>query len=233
MRIFQRILKPLESEVLLSRDVQQGIVRTGKGLDIINVCPYIPRKNLCWWIFWKLWNDWTLKVCPDISRQNLVLLNTGLFGRPAPVLCTSWATSGSRDVRPWRRKLRQKFHNLNNFSRGMNIVIVISLCPSLPGSPNSSLLVQPSTSEDEIFLAKGLKMNNFDKLFGKRFVYKECVNVVAAATNHPCLQTSLELDRCWRERVVNATFGLHGGAFLLCEDFSFVVFPWSHKTQSS
>ena len=109
----------------------------------------------------------------------------------------------------------------------------ISLCPSLPGSPNSSLLVQPSTSEDEIFLAKGLKMNNFDKLFGKRFVYKECVNVVAAATNHPCLQTSLELDRCWRERVVNATFGLHGGAFLLCEDFSFVVFPWSHKTQSS
>ena len=46
MRIFQRILKPLEGEVLLGRDVQQGVVRTGKGLDIIKVCPDIPRSNL-------------------------------------------------------------------------------------------------------------------------------------------------------------------------------------------
>ena len=58
----------------------------------------------------------------------------------------------------------------------------ISLCPSLPGFPNSFLPVQPSTSEDEIFMTKGLKMKNFDKLFGKRFVYEECVNVVAGET---------------------------------------------------
>ena len=39
----------------------------------------------------------------DVSKTNLVLLKIGWFGRPAPVLCTSWATSGSRDVRPWQR----------------------------------------------------------------------------------------------------------------------------------
>ena len=91
-----------------------------------------------------------------------------------------------RHVRVQRRetlegKIETKIPQFEQFFQREQF-LEISLCPSLPGFPNSFLPVQPSTSEDEIFLTKGLKMKNFDKLFGKRFVYEECVNVFAGET---------------------------------------------------
>ena len=71
------MFSPLESEVLLGRDVQQGVVRTE---ELINL--KIQFSSVAF------------------RKENLVELNIGLFGRPAPVLWTSWAMSGSREETP-------------------------------------------------------------------------------------------------------------------------------------
>ena len=58
---------------------------------------------------------------------------------------------------------------------------VILPCPSLPGFPNSFLLVQPSTSEDENFYVNSFyskRRRNFFKQYGEVIVHKEFVDVV-------------------------------------------------------
>ena len=57
------MFSPLESEVLLGRDVQQGVVRTE---ELINL--KIQFSSVAF------------------RKKNLVELNIGLFGTPAPVL---------------------------------------------------------------------------------------------------------------------------------------------------
>ena len=57
------MFSPLESEVLLGRDVQQGVVRTEELTNIKSQFSSVAFRE-----------------------KNLVELNIGLFGTPAPVL---------------------------------------------------------------------------------------------------------------------------------------------------
>lgn len=57
---------------------------------------------------WSVRYSWAVMSSRGLS--GLVVVNTGMLGRAAPGPCTSWATSGSREVRPWGEEEVQDAH---------------------------------------------------------------------------------------------------------------------------